>query len=310
MLEWARREAFGMTLEHLKYFLAAASYLNFSKAADSLFIHQTTMTRAIANLEEEFGGALFIRMKYSLQLTQLGLMLREEAQPLIDASEKMLTKIKTEAGCVTGSLSLLAPSVYVPTLSRAYANFYAKYPKVVFSVDSCPYGKLGLLCESVLDGTVDLGIVFSQNIPDDTASLSFFKICSDRQCLALPMKHPLARKKSVKVSELADTPFLLGDHMGKSVLKQISSILLNPPRGNSITYSAGEALLLQFSAGMGMTFMPSRMAASDNFICVDIEDVDMSFNIFLVWNEKNSNPALLSFLGMLHNFPPQLLSSD
>ena len=49
-----------MTIEHLRYFLAAAKYLNMSKAADSLYIHQSTLSRCIAGMEEELGAKLFI----------------------------------------------------------------------------------------------------------------------------------------------------------------------------------------------------------------------------------------------------------
>lgn len=298
-----------MTIEHLRYFLAAAKFLNMSRAADSLYIHQSTLSRCIAGLEEELGTQLFLRMKYSLQLTAAGILLRDEAEPVVERYQHMLTRVRESAVGTAGHLTLQSPQTYFLMLSDAYRSFALKNPRAELSIDVCPFSKMDFVCDSVLDGTADLGITFSQNLPADVSNLDIYRIYTERLLLTVPESHPLADQEQIRLSALRDEKLLIADHLGKGFINSLYSVL--DPSVNSIHFvhsSSGETMLLQFTAGMGITFMPALIGGSngENFRGLEFTDVPNEFDVFLVWRKNSSNPILPLFLEELKSHPAQL----
>lgn len=288
-----------MTIEQLKYFLVAAKYLNFSRAADALYVHQTTMSRNVAALEEEIGAPLFIRMKYSLQLTTVGRLLRDSAAIVIESFETMVEEVISAASDISGRLSMITPQTYFQMLAKAYGDFMHKNPQVEFSIDVCPLSQMDSVCQSVLSREVDMGITFSQNIPERSTELDFQKIYSETQYLTVPIDHHLAMYDSVKLSDIRNTKLLVGDHLGKPFFNTLYNSIDFSENSLSLTHStSGETMLLQFTAGMGVMFMPGSIANRGDgaFKCIKVEDANFDFNILIAWRKDNRNPTLAAFL--------------
>lgn len=83
-----------MELRQLQYFIAAADALNFSRAAESLYISQPTLSQQIAELERELGVQLFIRTKRSVFLTPAGASLLVKAKDLLHRSEALMQSVR------------------------------------------------------------------------------------------------------------------------------------------------------------------------------------------------------------------------
>ena len=296
-----------MTIEHLRYFLAVAKYLNMSKAADSLYIHQSTLSRCIAGMEEELGAKLFIRMKYSLQLTAAGIFLREEAEPVVERYQHMLTRIQESSIGTTGHLTLQSPQTYFQMLADAYGEFARSNPRAELSIDVCPFSKMDFVCDSVLESTADMGITFSQNLPADLSHLELYPLYTEHLLLTVPLSHPLAGAGHVRLSELRNERLLIADHLGKSFLSSLYSIV-DPNTLHFTHSSSGETMLLQFTAGMGFTFMPALIGhgGDGNFSVLEIDDIDTKFDVYLVWRKNSANPLLEPFLDALRQHPARL----
>lgn len=298
-----------MNIEHLRYFLAAAKYLNFSRAADALFVHPTTMSRCITGMEEELGAPLFNRLKYSLQLTEMGAQFRVEAEAIVERYDRMLQKAKKAADSLKGRLSLLTPELYYQMLADAYALFYHRNPNVEFAVDVCPFSKMDTLCQAVIDGVVDMCITFSQNFHDDNNELELLEIFREEQMLTVPINHPLSGRESCSLAELNNTTFLLADHLGKENLQHVIGRVDRKRNTVQLMHStSGEALLLRFTAGLGVMLMPAIVAKNSggNFSSMHIEDFDAHFEVYLVWKKDNKNPAIEAFLDCVKQTTPLL----
>lgn len=298
-----------MNIEHLRYFLAAAKYLNFSRAADALFVHPTTMSRCITGMEEELGAPLFNRLKYSLQLTEMGAQFRVEAEAIVERYDRMLQRAKKAADSLKGRLSLLTPELYYQMLADAYARFYHRNPNVEFAVDVCPFSKMDTLCQAVTDGVVDMCITFSQNFHDDNGELERLEIFREEQMLTVPINHPLSGRESCSLAELNNTTFLLADHLGKENLQRLIGRVDRKRNTVQLMHStSGEALLLRFTAGLGVMLMPAIVAKNSggNFSSMHIEDFDAHFEVYLVWKRDNKNPAIEAFLDCVKQTTPLL----
>ena len=79
-----------MELRVLKYFLAVARHENISRAAEELNLTQPTLSRQLAELEEELGAALFVRGKRKTQLTEAGMFLKMRAEEITALANKTL----------------------------------------------------------------------------------------------------------------------------------------------------------------------------------------------------------------------------
>src|SRR6266513_1323014 len=77
-----------MEMHQVRYFLALCEELNFTRAAERCHVAQPSMTRAIKQLEEELGGALFHRERANTHLSELGRMVRPHLQQIFDDSLK------------------------------------------------------------------------------------------------------------------------------------------------------------------------------------------------------------------------------
>lgn len=95
-----------MELRVLNYFLVIARESNFTKAAEQLHITQPTLSRQIAQLEEELGAKLFVRSNHSIILTEAGMMLKRRAQELLSLADKTRKDISYIGQNLEGTLSI------------------------------------------------------------------------------------------------------------------------------------------------------------------------------------------------------------
>jgi DNA-binding transcriptional LysR family regulator len=148
-----------MELRHLKYFLAVAEELNFTKAAEKLFISQPPLSRQIAELEEEIQARLFIRNNKKVALTEAGKYFKDEVTALFQNLERITAKTKKIAENVSGEFRIAyISSIYSAVISDLIKHLKEQFPYVNFKLFEVSTTKQ---ISALEQGKIDLGIIRS-----------------------------------------------------------------------------------------------------------------------------------------------------
>jgi DNA-binding transcriptional LysR family regulator len=193
-----------MEMHQVRYFLAAADSLNFTRAAAVCNVSQPALTLAIKKLEEELGSPLFYREGKRLLLSEFGELMRPQLQQLQDQAES--------AQSVAASFRLLhkaplrigvLPTIGPLRLSRFLAAFQADYPGIEVTVEE---SALAGLCQRLADGKLDIAVLSSPaSLGDDFRTAQLY---SERYVVALPPEHRLQHCNAIKLAELTGEAYV------------------------------------------------------------------------------------------------------
>lgn len=199
-----------MELRHLRYFIAVAEELNFSRAAQRLALTQPSLSRQIHDLEAELGVSLILRLPRQLVLTAEGQFFLEQARNLLDAADQAVLQTQRLGQGVAGQLVVgyntdQAGCGLFPAILQ---NYRQQYPHVTVSLHSM---ELSRQVAAVHDREIDLG--FNIRLGKEKFEPGFKGLCwenlsADPLFAALPTGHKLAGKEKVSLKELAAQPFI------------------------------------------------------------------------------------------------------
>jgi DNA-binding transcriptional LysR family regulator len=148
-----------MELRHLKYFLAVAEELNFTKAAEKLFISQPPLSRQIIELENEIQAKLFIRNNKKVELTEAGKYFEKEVRELFLNLERISVKTKKISENVSGEFRIAyISSIYSAVISDLIKHLKDQFPYVNFKLFEISTTKQ---LDALEQGKIELGIIRS-----------------------------------------------------------------------------------------------------------------------------------------------------
>lgn len=191
-------------IRHLRYFLAVAQELNFSKAAEKLNMAQPPLSRQIQQLEAELGVTLFNRESRPLSLTRGGSLFREQALGVMQRVDEMRGTMKRFAASERPRFVIgFVPSVIYARLPRVIRGFREIAPEVELSlIEMMSLEQIAALKE----GRIDVG--FGRVRFDDPA-LRREALREERLIVALPLGHRLAGELPVSLTALADEALVI-----------------------------------------------------------------------------------------------------
>ena len=185
-----------MELRKLRYFMAVADEENISRAAQSLYITQPTLSRQLIELEEELGVKLFERGKRKITLTEEGMLLRRRAEEMIALEDKLLDEFNSKTEDLGGVISIGAAEANAAAiLPEAVTSFRAKYPGVTFDL----YSDIATHVKERLDrGILDLGLLIQ---PGNIEKYDFIKLdISDRCGVLMNAAAPWRKKSALRLT--------------------------------------------------------------------------------------------------------------
>lgn len=182
-----------MDLRVLSNFLAVAREESFSGAAAAIHISQPTLSRQIAELEEELGKKLFVRGAKKLSLTSEGQLLKKRAGELLALAEKTETEIRGSTQEIKGDIYIGAGETYgIHAVTRAFCRLQEIYPDLRIHISS---GDRRDLDWQLDNGLIDMAAVFGA--PDHSRYECIELPSADRMGIYVRRDDPLAEKKQI-----------------------------------------------------------------------------------------------------------------
>ena len=215
-----------MELRVLNYFLVIAREESFTKAAQQLHITQPTLSRQIAQLEEELGVDLFVRSNHNIILTEDGMILKRRAQEILSLADKTKRDFLHKDENLEGVISI-GSGEFLSTrcLTDCIAQFRRKHPLVRYEFYS---GNAGNIRDQIERGLLDIGLMSE---PIDIRKYEFISMPIKEEWGAFVREDsPLIDKDFIAPQDLVDIPLILplGDfaesHIGKWFGEYISQI--------------------------------------------------------------------------------------
>lgn len=194
-----------MELRHLRYFVAVAEALNFTKAAAQLRVAQPALGRQVQDLEDEIGVDLMKRSPRGVTLTAEGKLFLAEAREILKHTDEAVEKVRALARGDFGELHIgYAPSPSVEILPPALAAFKKAAPRVRINLHDLGSDEL---MTRLQDGSLELAITVA-NTEEALNGIVFEELLRYGFILAMPADHPFARKKAVTLAEIATQPLV------------------------------------------------------------------------------------------------------
>jgi len=287
-----------MELRHLRYFVAVAEELHFSRAAARLHIAQPPLSQQIRHLERELGVALFSRTRRRVELTAAGRAFLEESRRVLGQAERAARIAQRVGGGEVGQLAIgFVPSADLDLLPRVLGAWHARFPDVELDLQTLlPAAQL----EALLGGSIQVGMV---RLPAAAPGLVVELIESEPLVAVLPARHRLARRAEVELAELAgDTILTFPRHVAPGYY----DVLISACRGAGFTprvFHPGsmQTNLALVSAGLGVSLLPAsiqnlrRAGVVYRPLAAPVPVVELA----VVWRRDERSPVVPAFLDVV-----------
>ena len=196
-----------MDIRQLHYFLVLCDEMNYSRAAQRLFLSRQALRQSISALEAELCGPLFLSAHHKLTLTDRGMSLQRHAAPVVEQFQQMQASLRAEiqsAQPVRIGISVSLVPDYLPGLETQLDKFRQQYPHVEMRfrmIDN------DAVADGVEQGELDAGLVIDLGCAAPVLARTTLR--ADPACLLVPRGHPFWEKESIPLAELRGQRMLL-----------------------------------------------------------------------------------------------------
>ena len=194
----------GIELRQLRYFLAVAEELNFSRAAERLHLVQQALSASIRRLESQLGVALFLRSTRRVELTVAGEVLVDGARAVVTAAIEAVERVQQVAEGRTGRITVGFSTAAggVPLVRQIIRTFAESSPGVDIRTEEHDFSDPSA---GLADASVDVAFIFG---PLPVKGLSSVTLVREDRLLAMRPEHALAGREVVDEDDLHDLPWL------------------------------------------------------------------------------------------------------
>ena len=248
-----------MELRHLRYFVAVAEELSFTKAAQKLRLAQPSLTRQVRNLEDELGVRLLDRSNNKVSLTEEGRLFLFDSKKLLAMCAESVAAVQRLNRGESSQLNIgYVANIHYGLLPATLGAFRKLCPGVALNL----FDMTSAEQFQALDGRkIDLGFVGLPPVLSGHDLLSE-RVANDTILVALPARHPLAKKPKVKLADLASQFFIgMSAKTHPGAREWLLQTCQNAGFAAKILQEADtEPTAIKFVAdGLGVAFLPEQI---------------------------------------------------
>lgn len=295
-----------MDIEYLREYIKLAEERNFSRAARSLFISQSTLSKHIASLEEELGVEVVNHALHGFELTEMGTYVLDESKRIVGIYDAVRLRAREVAEGASGSIVLGIPYYATRKLAGPIIKEFSKtYLNVNVRIVSAQPDQLQLLLKrGEVDATINM-YIDGMSVPD-ADDVDFVPLYKERQVLLCSPECDLAVQKSIKATDLSGQS-LLSYQAGEHTAAYVAALKENLNRlGADVIWTdtvENVDLLTDVVLESGCSILvPKHTAGFHGELCaVDVSDVAPN-QMLLFTSRQNYNPTIPLFKGVAGRF--------
>lgn len=269
-----------MNVKQIEYFVEVAKTLNYTKAAENLYISQSAITKQIFLLEEELGIELFIRSHKGVQLTLAGELFLKDAIDILQKIEGSQRRMKDFKEGKEGYLKLgyvmgLERTSFITTIDQ----FYQHYPHCYIDYDSATSY---VLRDRLLKEQVDM--ILTHHFLDDSL-----------------YENIMIFQSQMMVYVRKDSQYSQRDYFEKDELYSLDLVFDNRVYSHDIQTMTIDHLLLQVMGQKEMAILPDFALKHTQFekYIIGIPIIDMKEVTYAIYRKDNQNPLIHQFISIL-----------
>lgn len=287
-----------MELRHLRYFVAVAQALNFTRAAEKLHTSQPSLSSQIRDLENCVGVPLLVRDKRKVALTAAGECFLQDALAILEQAENAklrARKIVQEDRQLTIGF---VPSAEVNLLPKVLPMFRLRQPDTLIELVSLITTQQE---EKIRRGELDVGLM---RHPVYSPEIDYLELFDEPLVVVLPVDHPLAHEKEITAAQLDGVNFVsTGPVYSGSLAPIVKAWFAQENSQPNIVQVATNILVTMNLVGMGLgvTLIPGYM---NNFNTGQVVFRPIAGNVpsialLMAWKKGEMKPALRDFIAIV-----------
>jgi LysR family hydrogen peroxide-inducible transcriptional activator len=241
-----------LKLKDLRYLVAVAEQRHFGRAAARCFVSQPTLSAQLKKLEQSLGVQLIERAPNNVSLTAAGEQIVARARRIIEASEEVVELARAQRDPLAGRLRVaFLPTIgpyLLPHVTRAIRRSLPRLELRLYEYQTAP------MLEKLREGELDLGVLA---LPVDLAGLEGRELYREAFTVAVPARHPLAARETLRIADLRGEKLLLLEE-GHCLREQALEVCGNAgvSEGEDFRATSLETLRQMVAAGAGVTLLP------------------------------------------------------
>jgi DNA-binding transcriptional LysR family regulator len=248
-----------MDLRHLRYFVAVAEELSFTRAARRLGLNQAPLSQQVQQLEREVGAALFQRLPRGVALTEAGQRLLQDAKAILALTNQAVLNARRAASGELGTLRIgfTASASFNPFVTASIRDYREAFPDVrVELMESNTVQLLERFQSRQLDAA------FIRPAPGEAGHLPCCLLQREEMLVALPAGHPLAERRLIPLTALQGESFILyprrnGRALYDAIIDACEAAGFSPHVAQEAPQMASTVTLI--ASGIGISIVPASM---------------------------------------------------
>ena len=289
-----------MELRLLRYFTVVAEELHFSRAAARLNMAQPPLSQQIRRLEEELGVQLLARSKRHVELTEPGRLFLDSAREILAQVDRAVTEVQRAARGEVGhiTIGLVSSASYEDILPRVLRAYRERHPSVAITLQEMSSGEQ---LAALREGRIQVGFL---RPPIQGLGITTLTVLREPLVAVLPAEHPLAARRRIALSALANDPFIMiPPSHGLGILDLVMGACL---KAGFVPRIAQEAKEIQtvvgfVAAGFGVSLLPEtvRRLTHSGVVYVPLAAPRVLIEIAAAHRSGDASPLLRAFLAIL-----------